>query len=309
MKKLRIATRQSPLALWQATHVQQQLEFAHPGLRCELVKIITQGDRILDKSLSLIGGKSLFTKELELALLDNKADLAVHSTKDLPMELPPEFTIAAIGLREDPRDVFISNTVDKLENLTPNSIIGTSSLRRQCQILRLCPQIKIQDLRGNINTRVTKLDNREYDAIILAAAGVKRLGLENRIRHYFSTKVLLPAVGQGALSIECHADDEKTQQLVQVIHHPETASCILSERAMNHRLQGSCQAPIAGYAQPNGNELILEGMVGQPDGQLIIRDLVRGPITQAEKIGIELAEKLLAQGADVILRACGIINS
>lgn len=298
---LRIATRKSPLALWQAEHVRAELERLHPGLRVELVTFTTQGDKILDTPLAKIGGKGLFVKELEVALLDGRADLAVHSMKDVPMEFPEGLGLVAIGEREDPRDAFVSNHYDGLAALPAGAIVGTSSLRRQCQLRAARPDLVIRDLRGNVNTRLAKLDAGEYDALILASAGLKRLGFHDRIRAGIAPEDSLPAVGQGALGIEARLDDARVAALVAPLNHVDSAQRVGAERAMNRRLQGGCQVPIAGYAELAGEELTLRALVGSVDGREIIRDEIRGPRGEAEALGVALAERLLAAGAGRIL--------
>lgn len=303
MKTLKIATRQSPLALWQAEHIKSRLENLHQGLVVELVTFITQGDKILDTPLAKIGGKGLFVKELENALLDGRADLAVHSMKDVPMELPEGLSLAVICEREDPLDAFVSNQYASLEELPQGAILGTSSLRRKCQILQARPDLKIVDLRGNVGTRLSKLDAGEYDAIILASAGLKRLGLQERIRHTISAEVSLPAVGQGALGLECRTDDTAVLELISALNHTETDICVRAERAFNTYLQGGCQVPIAGYATLQGDVVTMQGRVGSVDGQVLLKAELTGDITQAEQIGEQVAQQLLNDGAGEILKA------
>jgi hydroxymethylbilane synthase len=268
MKTLRIATRKSPLALWQAEFVKANLLKHHPHLKIELVTFTTQGDKILDVPLAKIGGKGLFVKELEAAMLAGEADLAVHSMKDVPMECPEGLAITTICQREDPTDAFVSNRFASLEDLPQGAIVGTSSLRRQCQLRALRPDLIIRDLRGNVGTRLGRLDNNEYDAIILASAGLKRLGLEARLRQQLTQ--LLPAVGQGAVGIETRINDTELHQLLAPLHHPQTALCVQAERAMNRRLQGGCQVPIAGFATIDNQTLTLKALVGSIDGHQII---------------------------------------
>ncbi|HGO5856512.1 TPA: hydroxymethylbilane synthase [Mannheimia haemolytica] len=300
---LRIATRQSPLALWQANFVKSELEKHFPQLSVELVTMVTKGDIILDTPLAKIGGKGLFVKELELALLENRADIAVHSMKDVPMSFPEGLGLAVICEREDPRDAFVSNNYYSLEDLPKGAVVGTSSLRRQCQLMAKYPHLEVKSLRGNVGTRLSKLDNGEYDAIILASAGLIRLGLKERIRSYISVEQSLPAAGQGAVGIETRANDERILNYIAKLNHSSTACCVMAERAMNTRLQGGCQVPIGGYATLNGDELTLNALVGALDGSQIIRASAKGDKQEAEQLGILVAEQLLAQGADKILAA------
>ncbi|HHW7568077.1 TPA: hydroxymethylbilane synthase [Mannheimia haemolytica] len=300
---LRIATRQSPLALWQANFVKSELEKHFPQLSVELVTMVTKGDIILDTPLAKIGGKGLFVKELELALLENRADIAVHSMKDVPMSFPEGLGLAVICEREDPRDAFVSNNYYSLEDLPKGAMVGTSSLRRQCQLMAKYPHLEVKSLRGNVGTRLSKLDNGEYDAIILASAGLIRLGLKERIRSYISVEQSLPAAGQGAVGIETRANDERVLNYIAKLNHNSTACCVMAERAMNTRLQGGCQVPIGGYATLNGDELTLNALVGALDGSQIIRASAKGDKQEAEQLGILVAEQLLAQGADKILAA------
>ena len=300
-REIRIATRKSALALWQAEYVKACLEQAHPGLRVSLVPMVSRGDKLLDAPLAKIGGKGLFVKELETALLENEADIAVHSMKDVPMDFPEGLGLFCICEREDPRDAFVSNTYDNLDALPAGSVVGTSSLRRQAQLLARRPDLKIQFLRGNVNTRLAKLDAGEYDAIILAAAGLIRLGFEARIRASISVDDSLPAGGQGAVGIECRTADAEIHALLAPLHHAETAARVTAERALNKRLNGGCQVPIACYALREGEQLWLRGLVGQPDGGLLLRAEGRG--SDAEALGVQVAEQLLAQGAEAILKA------
>jgi len=289
LKTLKIATRQSPLALWQANFVKDQLEKFHPTLSVELVPMVTKGDVILDSPLAKIGGKGLFVKELENALLEKRADIAVHSMKDVPMEFPEGLGLSVICKREDPRDAFVSNTYRSLDELPQDAIVGTSSLRRQCQLKQLRPDLDIRSLRGNVGTRLSKLDNGEYDAIILASAGLIRLGQS------------LPAAGQGAVGIECRVDDEEVKALLAPLSDATTTTCVLAERAMNTRLQGGCQVPIGGYAIEQDGEVFLRALVGETDGSAIIRAEGKSAVENAEALGVTIAEQLLAQGADKIL--------
>ncbi|KGD80140.1 porphobilinogen deaminase [Tatumella morbirosei] len=302
-KIIRIATRQSPLALWQAHYVQEQLMSAHPGVQVELVPMVTKGDVLLDTPLSKVGGKGLFVKELELAMLENRADLAVHSMKDVPVAFPEGLGLVTICQRADPLDAFVSGKYASLDELPEGAVVGTSSLRRQCQISARRPDLVIRSLRGNVGTRLSKLDAGEYDAIILAAAGLKRLGLESRIRSTLPAEVSLPAVGQGAVGIECRTDDTALITLLQALNHHDTESCVRAERAMNTRLEGGCQVPIGSYALLQGDDqLWLRGLVGTPDGSQMISAERRGHRDQAEQLGIALAEELLEKGAGDILR-------
>ncbi|MEQ4676612.1 hydroxymethylbilane synthase [Providencia vermicola] len=298
---VRIATRKSPLALWQAHFVKDKLEQLHPGLQVELVPMVTKGDIILDTPLAKVGGKGLFVKELELALLEGRADIAVHSMKDVPVEFPEGLGLVTICEREDPRDAFVSNQYDNIDALPKGSIVGTSSLRRQCQLRELRPDLTIRDLRGNVGTRLSKLDNGEYDAIILAVAGLKRLGLEERIRTALEPEQCLPAVGQGAVGIECRLDDVLTRELLAVLNDDDTSICVLAERAMNMRLEGGCQVPIGSYAIWQDDKIWLRALVGAPDGSVIIRGERLIAPQEASQAGISLAEELLAQGAREIL--------
>ena len=300
---IRIATRKSPLAMWQAQHVAVALRRAHPGLAVEILGMTTRGDKILDAPLAKVGGKGLFVKELEQGLLAGTADIAVHSTKDVPVELPVGLHLPVILEREDPRDAFVSNRFERLADLPPGARVGTSSLRRQCQLTARRPDLEIQPLRGNVNSRLAKLDGGEFDAILLAAAGLIRLGFAARIRSRLTIEESLPAIGQGAVSIECRENDALTLELLAPLHHPDTADCIRAERAMNRRLQGGCQVPIAGHALLEGNDLRLRGLVGTPDGSRVLIAEHCLPRDQAEALGSRVAEDLLAQGAGDILRA------
>jgi hydroxymethylbilane synthase len=300
---IRIATRKSPLAMWQAEHVAAALKAAHPGIRVELLGMSTQGDKILDTPLAKIGGKGLFVKELEQGMLDGSADIAVHSMKDVPVELPEGLHLPVIMEREDPRDAFVSNEYAGLDDLPEGARVGTSSLRRQCQLLARRPDLELLPLRGNVNTRLRKLDEGEYDAIILAAAGLIRLEFGGRIRAFIEPEQSLPAIGQGAVGIECRADDQRVNALIAPLHHADTASRVLAERAMNNRLEGGCQVPIAGHALLEGDELWLRGLVGSVEGKVIVRGEIRGHRDEAEALGVTLAERLLADGADEILQS------
>ncbi len=298
---LKIATRQSPLALWQAEFVKAELEAKHPGLEVSLVKMVSKGDKLLDSPLSKIGGKGLFVKELEHALLNGDADIAVHSMKDVPMAFPEGLKLGPICVREKPFDAFVSNTYSSFADLPEGATLGTSSLRRQCQLASLRPDLKINWLRGNVNSRLQKLDDGQFDAIILAEAGLLRLGFPERIAESISDEVSLPACGQGAVGIELREGDEETQQLVEFLNHEETSIRVGAERAMNTRLNGGCQVPIAGYAIIEGDELYLRGLVGSADGKQMLRSEKRGAKSDWQQIGIDVADDLLAQGADTIL--------
>ncbi|HJF74004.1 hydroxymethylbilane synthase [Gallibacterium anatis] len=298
---LRIATRQSPLALWQANYIKHKLQVLYPQLTVELVTMVTKGDVLLDTPLAKIGGKGLFVKELELALLEGRADIAVHSMKDVPMQFPQGLHLSVICEREDPRDAFVSNRYASLDELPQNAVVGTSSLRRQCQLKALRPDIELKTLRGNVGTRLRKLDEGEYDAIILASAGLIRLGEQQRIRSFIAPEVSLPAVGQGAVGVECRQDDEWVNQLLKPLLHQDTWDRVIAERAMNNRLQGGCQVPIAGYAILDGEQLFLRALVGAIDGSKVLRAEATAVRAQAEQLGIQVAEMLLAQGAQDLL--------
>ena len=298
---IRIATRKSPLALWQAEHVRDRLLALHPGLQVELLKMSTQGDRILDSPLAKIGGKGLFVKELEQGMLDGRADLAVHSMKDVPAELPDGLCLGAILDREDPRDAFVSSQYSSVDDLPEGARVGTSSLRRQCQLRARRPDLQILDPRGNVGTRLGKLDAGDYDAIVLACAGLKRLGLSARITHALTAEEMLPAIAQGVIGIECRVDDARVRGLIGPLNHVETGQRTAAERAMNATLAGGCQAPVAGYSLLHDGIIELRGLVGQPDGSKVIRGDVSGAAEQAEALGKQLAEDLLARGARSIL--------
>jgi hydroxymethylbilane synthase len=300
MPTLRIATRRSALALWQANHVASLLRTAHPGLGVDLVPIVTQGDRIQDRPLSEVGGKGLFIKELEVAMADGRADLAVHSMKDVPAELPAGFTIAAVLARADPRDAFLSLGHARFRDLPPGARVGTSSQRRQCILKAARPDLEILPLRGNVDTRLAKLDAGQFDAIILAAAGLIRLGLGARITEFMDTAVSLPAVGQGVVGIECRADPALLAWLAPLEDAP-TRACLTAERAFAARLEGSCQSPIAGHATLADGALTLAGLVGAPDGSRVYADTVRGRADAGHALGTALADALLAAGAAGLL--------
>jgi hydroxymethylbilane synthase len=302
-ERLRIATRKSPLALWQAEHVRARLLEIHPGLEVELVTMSTQGDRVLDSPLAKIGGKGLFVKELEQGMLEGHADIAVHSMKDVPVDFPPGLGIGAILEREDPRDAFVSNRFGSIDALPKGARVGTSSLRRQCQLRAWRPDLQLLDLRGNVNTRLAKLDNGDYDAIVLACAGLKRLGMSSRITRALTPEELLPAIGQGVIGIECRLEDEAARQLIVPLDHGSTHLRIQAERAFNATLAGGCQAPVAGFSLLCNDLIELRGLVGRPDGSEIVRGQISGPAQDAETLGRELAEELLARGARHILEA------
>ena len=302
-KTLKIATRQSPLALWQANYVKDCLQQLYPDLIVELVPMVTKGDVILDSPLAKIGGKGLFVKELENALLNKEADIAVHSMKDVPMQFPEGLGLAVICKREDPRDAFVSNSYRTFAELPQGAVVGTSSLRRQCQLKALRPDLDIRSLRGNVGTRLSKLDNGDYDAIILASAGLIRLGLADRIASFIEVEQSLPAAGQGAVGIECRTDDVQVKQLLAPLADAETTCCVLAERAMNNHLQGGCQVPIGGYAVLQQGQLYLRALVGNVDGSQIIRAEGKSAVKNADVLGVQIAEQLLAQGADKILQS------
>ncbi|RDE94677.1 hydroxymethylbilane synthase [Aggregatibacter aphrophilus] len=302
-KTLKIATRQSPLALWQANYVKDSLQQLYPDLTVELVPMVTKGDVILDSPLAKIGGKGLFVKELENALLNKEADIAVHSMKDVPMQFPEGLGLAVICKREDPRDAFVSNSYRTFAELPQGAVVGTSSLRRQCQLKALRPDLDIRSLRGNVGTRLSKLDNGDYDAIILASAGLIRLGLADRIASFIEVEQSLPAAGQGAVGIECRTDDVQVKQLLAPLADAETTCCVLAERAMNNHLQGGCQVPIGGYAVLQQGQLYLRALVGDVDGSQIIRAEGKSAVENADVLGVQIAEQLLAQGADKILQS------
>ena len=298
---IRIATRKSPLALWQAEHVRERLLALHQGLQVQLLTMSTQGDRILDSPLAKIGGKGLFVKELEQGMLDGRADLAVHSMKDVPAELPGGLCLGAILEREDPRDAFVSNQYPSIDELPEGARVGTSSLRRQCQLRARRPDLQILDLRGNVGTRLGKLDGGDYDAIVLACAGLKRLGLSARIACELPPEEMLPAIAQGVIGIECRVDDERVNSLIEPLNHVATRQRTDAERAMNATLAGGCQAPVAGYSEFNDGVIELRGLVGRPDGSHIIRGDVHGSPEHAAELGKQLADDLLARGARPIL--------
>jgi len=299
---IRIATRKSPLALWQAYYVRDRLLAIHQDLEVELLTMTTQGDKILDTPLAKVGGKGLFVKELEVGMLDGDADIAVHSMKDVPVDFPEGLELAVICEREDPRDAFVSNTYASLSELPQGAVVGTSSLRRHTQLKANRPDLEIKDLRGNVNTRLRKLDEGEYDAIILAAAGLIRLEMKDRIKDFISTEESLPAIGQGAVGIECRVADERVHKLIAPLGDPATTLRLKAERALNKRLEGGCQVPIGGFAELLGEQLHLRGLVASLDGKQIIRAEKTASSEEAEQLGISVAEDLLAQGADKILK-------
>lgn len=301
--KLVIASRESALAMWQARFIQSELQKLYPQTTVEILGMTTTGDQILDSPLAKIGGKGLFVKELEQALADGRADLAVHSMKDVPMHLPPGFAMAAIGEREDPRDAFVSNAYSSMEDLPEGSIVGTSSLRRQSQLQARLPHLKIESLRGNVQTRLRKLDEGQYAAIILAAAGLIRLGLGDRIAQLIPTAHSIPAVGQGALGIEINAARQDLLAVLAPLNHAATASCVEAERGMSRALAGSCTVPLGAYAERDGEQLHMVGFVASVDGRDMVRESITGPADQPEALGQALAEKLVALGADRILAA------
>ena len=301
--RLVIASRESALAMWQAEYIRDRLRALYPQTEVSILGMTTQGDQILDVTLSKIGGKGLFIKELETALENGSADIAVHSLKDVPMHLPPGFMLACIGEREDPRDAFVSNKFPNLEALPAGSVVGTSSLRRESQLRERFPHLKIEPLRGNVQTRLRKLDEDKYAAIILAAAGLKRLGLGDRIRDLIATEKSLPAVGQGALGIECLTSRPDLKALLAPLHHADTAACVFAERALSRALAGSCQVPLGGYAEVKGDILHLRGFVASPDGKRMVRAEQRGITADPEALGNAVAQALRELGADEILAA------
>ncbi len=298
---LRIATRKSQLAIWQAEHVADLLRAAHAGLAVELVPMSTKGDLIQDRSLAAIGGKGLFIKELETALEQGRAEIAVHSMKDVPAEMPPGFVIGAVLQRADPLDALVATRFARLQDLPPAARVGTSSLRRQAQLLAARPDLEIHALRGNVNTRLRRLDDGELDAIVLACAGLARLGLESRITARLDASVSLPAVGQGVIGVECRSDDRLTRQRLEALEHAPTRIAIDAERAFSHRLGGSCQSPIAAYARLTANQLTIDGLVAEPDGSRLLRERISGSAGESVSLGTRLAERVLAAGADALL--------
>lgn len=303
---IRIATRTSPLAMWQAEHVAARLQALNPDLQVEMVGMKTKGDKILNSPLSKIGGKGLFVKELEVGMLEGKADIAVHSMKDVPMEFPEGLHLPVIMEREDPRDAFVSNNYKHLSELPDGAIVGTSSLRRQTQIRAAYPKLEIKDLRGNVNTRLAKLDNGEYDAIILAAAGLIRLEFKQRITAYLSTEESLPAMGQGAVGIECRQNDPRVEEMLAPLVHETTTIRVRAERAMNNHLNGGCQIPVAGFTEIESDTLRMRGLIGYPDGSEVFRSEMTGSLDDPESLGIAMAEDLLKQGGDKVMASLGI---
>ena len=303
MTTLRIATRESQLALWQAHFIKTELERHHPDLTIELLGMKTKGDKILDVPLAKVGGKGLFVKELEQAMLEDRADIAVHSMKDVPMDFPQGLGLAVICEREDPSDAFVSNHFKHLDQLPHGAKVGTSSLRRQLQIKALRPDLELLDLRGNVNTRLAKLDAGQYDAIILASAGLMRLDFQHRIQSRLTNEQCLPAGGQGAVGVECRLNGKVTRALLAPLHDQNSADRVMAERALNKRLEGGCQVPIACFAELEGDQLWLRGLVGEVDGSQVITTEIRGSRLDAERLGIAAAEDLLSQGAGKILQA------
>ena len=302
-KKLVIASRESMLAMWQAEHIKGRLKALYPDCEVEILGMTTRGDQILDRTLSKIGGKGLFIKELEQALQDGRADLAVHSIKDVPMELPEGFALAAIGERASPFDAFVSNQYARLEEMLAGSIVGTSSLRREAQLRAKFPHLTINPLRGNVQTRLSKLDNGDYDAVILAAAGLQRLGLDSRIREILSPADSLPAAGQGALGIEIAARRTDLADILRPLNHEETAACVTAERALARALGGSCQVPLAAYCVMEDGLLTLNGLVGHPDGSVIIEASAQAPAAYADALGRAVAKRLADDGAEELIAA------
>lgn len=304
---LRIATRESPLALWQAQHVKALLEQIYPQLQVTLLPMTTLGDQMLSAPLSSVGGKGVFVKELEQAILDGRADIAVHSMKDVPIRQPEGLELAVFMQGEDPRDAFVSNRYANLDALPQGACVGTSSLRRQTQLRALRPDLVVKELRGNVGTRLRKLDENQYDAILLAQAGLMRLGLAERIRESLAQERFIPAVGQGIIGIECRTQDAATHALLASLHHEISATRLRCERALNARLGGACQVPVAGYARIDGGQLHLRALVGAPDGTRQVRGEISGATADAEALGAQLAERLLNQGAREILQAIGVL--
>ncbi len=301
-KTLKIATRKSPLALWQAEHVKARLEAQHPALNVELVKMTTKGDQILNSPLSKIGGKGLFIKELEIGMMEGEADIAVHSMKDVPYEIPQGFELGAVLQRENPFDAFVSNNFNSIDELPQNAKVGTCSMRRIVQLKAIRPDLEILDLRGNVNTRLKKLDDGEYDAIILACAGLIRLGFEDRIKQQIPQEQSIPAVGQGAVGIEIRANDNEIMDIIKPLIDTQTTYRVTAERAMNARLEGGCSVPIAGFSTIDGEQITLTGLVGNVDTGVILKEQVSGNVSQAEQLGVKLADLLISLGAKEILK-------
>lgn len=300
--ELRIITRKSPLAMWQACHVRDRLQQIHPALEIRILGISTEADRFLDSTLASLGGKGAFVKELEHALLEDRADIAVHSMKDVTVDLPDGLVISTILSRENPGDAFVSNDYPGLQQMPAGSIIGTSSLRRQCQLNLLRPDLVLKDIRGNVGTRLNKLDNGDYAALVLACSGLIRLGLTDRIRQQLDAEIMLPAIGQGALGIEVRSNDTRTRDLIAPLNDVDTHLCVSAERMVNKRLNGGCHAPVAAYATRQGGTLFLSGLVGNPNGSGMVRASLQGPCEQADILGDTLGRMLLEQGAEQILR-------
>lgn len=304
MKKLKLGTRRSALALWQANHIADRMRKAHPGLEVELVKIVTQGDRRTDVPLSQVGGKGLFVKEIEEALLRNDIDFAVHSLKDVPGVLPEGLIITCTPQREDARDAFLGREGRKLKDLQPGAVVGTSSLRRVAQLKQQRPDLQIVAVRGNVDTRIRRLQNGDFDAIILAYSGLKRLGLNEHVTELIDSAVMLPAVGQGCLAIESRAADKETRDMLAPLHHADSFDCITAERGFLIEAEGSCQIPLAAHAVVEGDELTITGLFASPDGAKVVKGIEAGPRAAADKLGRKLASRLLADGGREILDAC-----
>ena len=303
MSRIRIATRESQLALWQANEVSRLLSVHHPGIDVEIIGMTTEGDRFLQASLATAGGKGLFVKELEQCLLENQADIAVHSMKDVPYELPATLAIHSILQREDPRDAFVSNHYSTIDELPENSVVGTSSTRRECQLRAMRPDLSIQPLRGNVNTRLSKLDDGQYDAIILASAGLKRLGFEQRIRQSIDINISIPAIGQGAIGIECRDEDRMTRDLLAPLHHHATALSVMAERGISSALSANCHLPIAAHAQQTANNMTLQALVGMPDGSKMLRAQASGANNEAKNITQSVVAELMDQGATELINS------
>jgi len=306
MKTLRIATRKSPLALWQAEDVKARVEALDLGVNVELLKMTTKGDQLLDSPLAKIGGKGLFVKELETAMLDGHADIAVHSIKDVPAVLPEGLQVVHIMDRENPHDAFVSNSYENPESLPEGAVVGTCSLRRQAQIMSRFPHLNVHNLRGNVNTRLAKLDNGEFDAIILAAAGLIRLDMQERIACELTVEDSLPAAGQGIVGIETRIDDDETAAIIDKLHHQETSYRVMAERALSARLDGGCQVPIVAYSVMQNKKLWLRGLVASPDGKQVVTADASGHQNEAVELGVRVAEMLLYRGANDILKALGL---